>query len=509
MKKILVLGLLVVLSSISLAQKVSYPALVQQALANGRGNLGKGYYMFRPQGNVVPHDEFREYMLRNRYFLIQGSNWAVGSHVRFGNTVKTVLSADFLPESEIGYFLAGMRTPDAKKGKAYLFPGSNSSNAMDVEWDGELSNGYIEGYGSGVVSLGNRQYYLFSGRFHNGIVNGNLTITQATVRITDRNAILDCVFFPAETKKVTKASYYVGDFINGFAPYSQNNKWGFVDQYGNLVVKPIYGSIVSSFNSEGYAVVLNNKKEEIKVNKYGTEMGYSDHQAAIYEEQRLAAEREAARIAEEKRQAERKAAEIKKYMAAKEYYRSFNNTDFKTAYEEYMKEYPNDMPVHRIDLEKMKSNLPSRESRIAKGMDMSKWHEGDQICVSHDNGLLYGIVERLNNERTAAQVRIISGPSGYYESQALKHGSTIWIQKNKGWHIALDEEIEYANESNGIYKPIEERDTRLCGSCAGKGYTICSSCKGSGWNYNDRRCSSCDGLGKKYCYSCDGTGVKK
>ena len=43
-----------------------------------------------------------------------------------------------------------------------------------------------------------------------------------------------------------------------------------------------------------------------------------------------------------------------------------------------------------------------------------------------------------------------AGPSGEYKGQTLKKNGLIWIEKGSGWHLAVQEEISYANENNKL-----------------------------------------------------------
>lgn len=288
MKKYILFGLLFILSTLSWAQQpgtstskktrggdTDVSVLVENALANGRSEQGSGFYLIRaPKKTKIPLDDFYDYMDEHNYLLVDGSIWGL-SMVKFGNRIKTISDADFLPQSEIGLYVAGIKTTNAKKGKAYILLETNSK-AMDVEWDGQVSDGFIEGKGTGIAALGNGKYYVFTGKFKNGIANGNCTVTLAIAKIDD-----DGIFYPAATKKENVASYFVSDFVNDYAQYSKDNKWGFINKNASVIISPTYKKIVSSFGSDGYAVVMNDKDKEIKIDKNGKEAGYSDRQAEV------------------------------------------------------------------------------------------------------------------------------------------------------------------------------------------------------------------------------------
>ena len=375
----------------------------------------------------------------------------------------------------------------------------------NVRWSGEVRDGKIQGEGMGFANVSG-DYLIIRGKFRNGVLQGEGHFDYLKEK------------FLVET----------GESHNGFTSFHVDGKYGFINELGYSSIPATYKSVVEPFNTEGYAIVMNNKNEEIKIDKYGVEKGYSDHQWAIFEEARKERDRAAAILAEESRKAARKDLETRKYNSAKGYYESFNHNAFTTAYNEYMNEYPNDNSDHRSELEKMKSNIQTRESQIATGKDFSKWRMGNQVCVSHNGGILVGIVEKFNEDRSAAQVKIVLGPSGEYNGQTLKKNGTIWIQRGSGWHLALDEEIAYAQSNSSVKDPSLEpkviyressssssssSSEKRCPKCGGRGTQICWMCNGTGvWSgmfTGEETCSECKGSGHYRCTYCSGKGYVK
>jgi len=154
----------------------------------------------------------------------------------------------------------------------------------------------------------------------------------------------------------------------------------------------------------------------------------------------------------------------------------------------------------------MNSTIPGLESRIAAGKDIRKWHIGSQICLIRSNGIMHAVVEKINGDQTFAEVKVLASPSGEYNGQEVKKNRTIWIQKNTGWHLALDEEVSYAKSHNSVRDPDEK-----CSCCMGKGYNMCTICSGTGRVYYsrggyDKDCDYCKGSGHRICGCCNGTG---
>ena len=316
MKKYIILSLMMLLATASFCQSkmpdetkikgnnAKFTAIVKDALLKGRIDQGRGAYSINvPKSIRISYDDFRRNMRYNNLVVIKNGNLTTKAMIKFGNRVPAIRSAEFMPENEIGYYLARVQSDKLQKGKAYIVLGG-SSKAVDVEWSGRVANGMIEGSGTGVAMLENGQHYVISGKYINGIANGNCTVTQVTANVED--GMLD------PSKMITKdKSYMVSDFINGYARYYKDDKWGFIDESAKVVVQPKYKKIVSSFDSDGEAIVLNDQDEEIKIDKHGSELGYSDHQNEIFAEARRKAELE-----EQERQ--RKAAEEARQRAEQE-----------------------------------------------------------------------------------------------------------------------------------------------------------------------------------------------
>ena len=371
-------------------------------------------------------------------------------------------------------------------GTAMIVPLNNPSNLEiqgDVRWSGDVRNGKIQGSGIGFVSVSGN-YLFIRGMFNDGFPQGKVN-------------------FDYPNKKFTVV---IGDAHNGFSNFMVDNKYGFINELNNSIIPATYKKVLQPFNSSGYAEVVNDKDEEIKIDRSGMFIDYTDNQKWIFEEERKLVEREAARVAEEKRQAERKAAEEEKYKLLENYYKSFNFASFTNTYIEYKKEYSSFNASHQIELEKMNSTIPGLESRIAAGKDIRKWHVGSQICLIRSNGIMHAVVEKINGDQTFAEVKVLASPSGEYNGQEVKKNRTIWIQKNTGWHLALDEEVSYAKSYNSVRDPDEK-----CSCCTGKGYNMCTICSGTGRVYYsrggyDKDCDYCKGSGHRICGCCNGTG---
>ena len=309
---------------------------------------------------------------------------------------------------------------------------------------------------------------------------------------------------------------------NGYASLSLNGKYGVINDKCKVCIPAIYTGVVEPYNAGGYAVLLNQRGEEVKVNYEGREIGYTEHQNQLFAEAKRQAEAaekarlaEEARKAEEKRIADRKAAETRKYDAIKSYYVTLDDVRFSEAYAEYMKEYAFD-GSHRSEIEKMNENTKTRESRIAAGKVLSKWRLGNQVCVHYDNGIIFGLVEQFNEDRSSAQVKITACSKDFksYKAQNIVKDGTIWVQPSWNWHLALDEETDYISSHNYLLSDIERTEAAKCYWCGGKGFIVCKKCSGKGkyeardkWGDRyDKTCENCKGNGQYMCSDCGGRG---
>lgn len=396
-------------------------------------------------------------------------------------------------------------------GWAMVFYNYTFKELNNVRWSGNVSNGKLQGEGLAYAELNDGDRALFiRGRFNNGVMVGS-----ARVSVTGENA----------TNKLDY-NITIGEKNNGYASCSVENEkgkntyYGVVDKSGNVVVPIIYKNIITPFNAGGYAVVLNYKDEEIKVGYDGVERGFSERQEQINAEAKRKAEfAEHVRLAEEARKAEEARLEAlrkneeDRYNRLKKYCNTFCDDQFDTAYTAYIAKFPKGLHLNQIN--DMRKEVLSRSARIDAGKSFSKWRLGTQVCVIYNNDVLLGVVEQFNEDRSAVQVKITAATKDYnsYKGQDIVKGGTIWVQRSWGWHIALDEELDYASSRNKLMTDNERVEAGKCSSCGGKGFIICRHCDGKGKIYDsrsgyDKTCSRCKGNGQYMCYSCDGKGKR-
>ena len=102
--------------------------------------------------------------------------------------------------------------------------------------------------------------------------------------------------------------------------------------------------------------------------------------------------------------------------------------------------------AQRIENERL---LNEKIQKIKINSNFLKWTKGDKICNQIKNGVLMGVIDDWNENKSKVKLKIIAGPEGNYEAEPIVQGSYIWASTvGKGWHLCLDDEIEKAVENN-------------------------------------------------------------
>lgn len=461
----------------------------------------------------------------------------------------TVWSFEFLPKDEIDYYLFGkfFSSPSynslALTGMGYFFNNVSSQLLDKIEWKGEVVDGMIKGDGVGYMRKGDKCYFL-SGKFLNGYPKGAVTFT--TYDFSNDN--ID----NGITEKYSITFGEMSDGM-AWVKRSYDSKYGFVNSKGEFVVTDKYDKILKPFHNGRAEVVMNygttdnetncstcsgrgavagcstcggdgytgwsddvkcstcngtgahkcstcNGKgrvkvkgapisKEIVIDKNGRFVDYSDHQKAMDEAERIAAEN-----------AER-------------------------ARQQRIQDSLDRVEQLRLEAEAKKAEL---ERLVAINCDYKLWSKGDHICYVLPDGyyegkLTCGTLEEWNENRSKAQIKIVTSPSNSatYNGELLQKNNTFWIStQGTKWHLALEGEFEasltYDNSVKGpdvIYRdnPSSSSGPKRyddCSTCKGSGKKECYNCGGdgySGWS-NDEFCTNCHGTGMEKCYKCHGTG---
>ena len=267
MNRFLILIVLFTFSMTAFPQK----KLFEKALK--KGPQSNGYYLMKNTHNrKLDLNDLKKYAHEKGYIL---GNVYYKEIIRFGDYDDIISSLEFLPKSEYPSYIYSNISRDitlpnpSVSCSAYVYSLNNSSLKLtnNLNWSGTIIDGMANGHGVIVADYG--QYILFvKGQFSNGFPIGELSVTRYNV---------GRYYEKFQSSNLSKDfMVHVGDFHDGLAHLKANDKYGFVDNDGNLVINNDIDEIISEF-SNGRATVSKNN-EEIIINRNGTLIDYTDNQ---------------------------------------------------------------------------------------------------------------------------------------------------------------------------------------------------------------------------------------
>lgn len=513
-----------------------------------KGNVPKGQFRKVPDvgyflntGYVVWYCHYHGYEVRNIDTVLHYKD----------KRLYTVKSFEILPQDEVDEYIYTDKCEISSKpsfdalsaiGNGWFFSKKEGEYLNDIKWSGTVQNGLINGKGIGYCKKG-KICYLVSGEFVAGFPKGEVVFENYSYS----DNVDKGLFW---STRITFGEMSDG---MAWMKRSSDSKYGFVNSNGNYVVTDKYERVIKSFRNGRAEVVMNygttdnetncsscsgrgavagcstcggdgytgwsddvrcstcngtgahkcstcNGKgrvkvkgapinKEIVIDKNGRFVDYNDHQKAMDEAERIAAEN-----------AER-------------------------ARQQRIQDSLDRIEQLRLEAEAKKAEL---ERLVAINCNHKLWSKGDHICYVLPDGyyegkLTCGTLEEWNENRSKAQIKIVTSPSNSatYNGELLQKNNTFWIStQGTKWHLALEGEFEasltYDNSVKGpdvIYRdnPSSSSGPKRyddCSTCKGSGKIECSSCGGdgrSGWS-NDEFCTSCNGSGMSRCYNCRGTG---
>lgn len=151
----------------------------------------------------------------------------------------------------------------------------------------------------------------------------------------------------------------------------------------------------------------------------------------------------------------------------------------------YLQTYPKGVHVSEVRDKITEFNaIAANEKQIKVNTNKALWKIGNKICLDNGRGVISGVINQWNEDKSMAQIKVLMHPGGSYDGNPLSTGVLMWVEATgKGWHICTDREVQSAASTN--------KGDNSCYSCQGRG--TCEHCLGSGF----RKCSKCDGKGVK------------
>ena len=128
------------------------------------------------------------------------------------------------------------------------------------------------------------------------------------------------------------------------------------------------------------------------------------------------------------------------------YLTSFPNGKYKENVQERKNELIANQEAEKKDIlakQEAKKNEQLRNSKIKANSNKALWKLGSKICNNVNGGIACGSLNAWNEDKSMAQIKIVTSPGGDLDGEQLIKNNLIWIPTSgKGWHICLADEIE-------------------------------------------------------------------
>ncbi len=443
--------------------------LFREALSKGR-EYRDYYVLVNESQKMVKEEDLIDICKAHDY--LYSDKYVKKDIDRFGDKASTVYKFEFLPKAVFPEYVfdwtdrTSTKFADLKsKGSAWVFDVNlyNASNKMYLKdnclWSGSVADGMIEGTGTGFCHLGETQFLYFFGQFRKGFPIGRV-MYSIFIANEEGDASKNAQFHLIEVGEIHDGMALFRYLSNGGDKRGKANElYGYVSEEGKVTVMPTYKT-AHDFSGDK-AAVKNDKGLDVYINKYGTELGYTEAQQKVFddakaEEERIKAEAERQKLlAEQKAEEERQLAEEKR----------------------------------RAYLQK-----------IQPLMDKSKWQIGDRLCLefARQGQYITGTLEGWNPDRSKCKLMIVTSPGARvrYNGYNLEKNNVVWIPTSgDGWHKALPEEIEAANRDDNSTYSNSISTLAKCPECNGKGYV----------EYTYKGWFGSTGTGTRTCSRCEGT----
>lgn len=419
------------------------------------------------------------------------------------------------------------------KGETFVF------GKLDFKWSGNVTNGMINGSGSGFAKISGKEYCFVHADFVNGLPKGDVSFVRYYY-----NNNYDLT---AGNKSIYRVSDCSEDIAYLKAP--GDGDWGLVTETGKIVVRNKFYDVVEPFK-DGHGVVMmhygttDSETTCPDCSGRGAISGCSncggDGYTGWSNDTKCSTCNGTGAHGCSKCHGKGKVHQpgtpiIKDIVIDKngefvdwgpnEKAKLAEQENAERARQQRIKDSLARVEQLRLEAERKKAEL---ERKVAINCNPKLWTQGDHICYSLPNysgKITCGTLEEWNPNHTKAKIKVVTSPSknATYNGEQLFKNNTFWIDtKGTKWHKAVEGEfeasLEYDNSVKGpdvIYQtttsssssPIRYDD---CPTCKGTGRITCYSCGGdgySGWS-NDEFCTSCNGSGYRKCYDCNGLGRK-
>ncbi|TAE00268.1 MAG: LamG domain-containing protein [Bacteroidetes bacterium] len=123
------------------------------------------------------------------------------------------------------------------------------------------------------------------------------------------------------------------------------------------------------------------------------------------------------------------------------YNRSLSDVEIKALYEQ--QEDKNDKSLTtQIEAAKQKAEA-AQKAKITANSNKALWKMGNKLCKQTNEGVIVASLNSWNEDKSMAQVKIVTSYGGTLDGESLAKGNTFWVSASgAGWHLCLDSEIQ-------------------------------------------------------------------
>lgn len=275
MRKSIILFLLLLISQSGLSQE----KYLKDAISNGRQQR-EMYEILNRKSKYIKLDKLKDACQSRNYII---GYYSIKEMGRFGDVAETVDRFCFIPRNEYGSYIfeniSGTKPFSALKtrGAVYFFEKNQSDGSFfkrytDVMWTGETKNGLINGTGEGFKQLSQNRFIFFAGTFINGIPSGK---TRYCIYNVNQGK------YPFNRKFNQEIECVTGNLSEDLCWFKDSYNYGYINQNGQTVIKPIFTSAKDFSNGIAY---VTEGKTEVKINKTGKVIGVSEYAKLSFSE---------------------------------------------------------------------------------------------------------------------------------------------------------------------------------------------------------------------------------
>ena len=520
-----------------MAQKSNF----KSALKDGR-TFGKPYVLKNPKAKWLDYNKVEQYANEKDYIL--GSHSST-SYNRFGELDYTVVSAEFLPKSELKDYIFEILSNEAslnlgqltKNGSGFYYYHDDYFKRCDnIQWNGDIVNGMLNGTGTGLAVIRDKYYIYFKGTFEKGFPVGNITF----------RSIISSGYSLPKPADVTQQILRIGKVSDGMISFLIDGKYGFTSSDASFTIPPKYKQVGKEF-SNGVAYVTEDKFE-MKIDKKGKVLGFSERANMTFDEM-VAMKKANPNFMKDlekialgyAKQSNRTFDELVKI--EKEFSGITSQIGLLKT-EKYRKDFQQVQNIRQKALAAANSNRIDN-SGASTVNDFIKIY-GSKYNFDPDGKL--SVARELMNYYTVCDALGIKGKSQYWghrggkpyfdnsgdhQMSSLSNAQKICSQggnsdfKNFYAYAKTSIDSKYnqisstLNQNRRDYqaaiRSYEYEQRRIaeskCKLCGGSGIETCDNCDGSGVDYEtdgflyvEFECEVCDGRGFYRCSRCNGTG---